>query len=103
MKSKCASYGLGAAALALLASTSASAATLARQCGAFGIVTYDPVMVVPSVIESVADWDALSAAVAGGLETEGTVVRLANDVGPVATTVGTVEHPFAGVFDGSPA
>ena len=100
MKSKCAGYGLGVAALALLASASASAATLARQCGAFGIVTYDPVMVVPSVIESVADWDALSAAVAGGLETEGAVVLLACDVGPVATTVGTAEHPFAGVFDG---
>ena len=100
MKSKCASYGLGVAALALLASAGASAATLARQCGAFGIVTYDPAKVVPSVIESVADWDALSAAVAGGLATEGTVVRLANDVGPVTTTVGTVAHPFAGVFDG---
>ena len=47
-----------------------------------------------------ADWDEFSAAVAGGLETEGTVVLLANDVGPVATTVGTAEHPFAGVFDG---
>ena len=58
MKSKCASYGLGVAALALLVSASASAATLARQRGAFGIVTYD----VPIVIESVADWDALLAA-----------------------------------------
>ena len=42
MKSKCASHGLRVAALTLLASASASAATLARQCGAFGIVTYDP-------------------------------------------------------------
>ena len=33
---------LGVAALALFASANASAATLARQCGAFGIVTYDP-------------------------------------------------------------
>ena len=66
-------------------------------CSAGGVVTRDP---EPIVIGSVADWDALSAAVAGGLETEGTVVLLANDVGPVATTVGTAEHPFAGVFDG---
>ena len=47
-----------------------------------------------------ADWDEFSAAVAGGLETEGAVVLLACDVGPVSTTVGTKEHPFAGVFDG---
>ena len=40
-KLRVASYKLGVAALALLASASASAATLARQCGAFGIVTYD--------------------------------------------------------------
>ena len=97
MKSKCASYGLGVAALALLASASASAATLARQRGAFGIVTYD----VPIVIESVADWDALSAAVAGGLSTEGAIVLLANDVGPVTHMVGDSVHPFVGVFDGN--
>ena len=66
-------------------------------CSAGGVVTRDP---EPIVIGSVADWDALSAAVAGGLETEGTNVLLACDVGPVATTVGTAEHPFAGVFDG---
>ena len=40
-KLRVASCKLGVAALALLASASASAATLARQCGAFGIVTYD--------------------------------------------------------------
>ena len=95
-----ASYGLGAAALALLFSASAQAATLARTSGAFGIVTYDPVRVVPTVIESVGDWDALSAAVADGLATEGVIVRLACDIGPVATMVGTSEHPFAGVFNG---
>ena len=33
---------LGAAALSLLFSMNAAAATLAQQCGAFGIVTYDP-------------------------------------------------------------
>ena len=42
MKSKCASHGLRVAALTLLASASASAATLARTSGAFGILTYDP-------------------------------------------------------------
>lgn len=36
------SCGLGAAAVSLLLSMNASAATLAQQCGAFGIVTYDP-------------------------------------------------------------
>ena len=66
-------------------------------CDTIGVVTRDP---APIVIASVADWDALSAAVAGGLETEEAVVLLACDVGPVATTVGTAEHPFAGVFDG---
>ena len=43
-----ASYGLGVAALSLLLSVSASAATLAQQCGAVGIVTYDAVP-VPTV------------------------------------------------------
>ena len=46
--SKYASYGLGVAALSLLLSVSASAATLAQQCGAVGIVTYDAVP-VPTV------------------------------------------------------
>ena len=36
------SCGLGAAAVSLLLSMNAAAATLAQQCGAFGIVTYDP-------------------------------------------------------------
>ena len=35
-------YALGLAAMALPLSMNASAATLAQQCGAFGIVTYDP-------------------------------------------------------------
>ena len=91
---------MGAATALLLSAHADAAALLARQCGAFGIVTYDPVKVVPSVIESVADWDALSDAVEGGAATEGLTVRLACDVGPVATTVGTAKHPFAGVFDG---
>ena len=43
--SKHASYGLGVMAVSLLLSTSTSAAVLARQCGAFGIVTYDPLPV----------------------------------------------------------
>ena len=42
MKCKCASYGLGVVALSLLLPASTSAATLARQCGAFGVVAYDP-------------------------------------------------------------
>ena len=43
-------YGLGVAALSLLLSVNASAATLARQYGAFGIVTYDsiPVPMAPA-------------------------------------------------------
>ena len=43
---------LAVAALALLLSASASAATLARQCGAFGIVTYDSISTptVPEVL-----------------------------------------------------
>ena len=36
------SCGLGAAVLSLTLSMNAAAATLAQQCGAFGIVTYDP-------------------------------------------------------------
>ncbi len=67
-------------------------------CSASGVVTRDPVTVV---IESVADWDALSAAVAGGLETEGVLVLLANDVGPVTNMVGDSVHPFGGVFNGN--
>ena len=45
-------YGLGVAALSLLLSVNASAATLARQYGAFGIVTYDsiPVPMTPAGI-----------------------------------------------------
>ncbi|MBP5320828.1 MAG: hypothetical protein J6334_07545, partial [Kiritimatiellae bacterium] len=66
-------------------------------CNVSGIVTYD----VPIIIESVADWDALSAAVAGGLSTEGAIVLLANDVGPVTNMVGDSGHPFAGVFNGN--
>ncbi len=91
------STSLALAALTLLLSASASAATLARQSGAFGVVTYDPAEIV---IESVEDWDALSAAVADGLATEGVIVRLACDIGPVTTMVGSNGHPFAGVFDG---
>ncbi len=39
------SFGLGVVTLALLLSVNASAATLARQYGAFGIVTYDSIRV----------------------------------------------------------
>ncbi len=46
--SRCASYGLDVMAFSLLLSVNASAATLARQCGAFGIVTYD----LPPVAET---------------------------------------------------
>ena len=45
---KLVSFGLGVAVLSLLLSVNASAATLARQCGAFGIVTYD----LPPVAET---------------------------------------------------
>jgi len=83
-----------------------SSGVLARQCGAVGIVTYDPIPLTETtntvmfVIESVADWNEFCATVANGTATEGATVRLASDVGPVAMTVGTAEHPFAGVFDG---
>ena len=95
--SKHASYGLGVMAGSLLLSVGASAATLARQSGAFDIVSNVPAEVF---IESVDDWNEFSAAVADGVATEGMLVRLANDVGPVSTTVGTAGHPFSGVFDG---
>ena len=63
-----------------------------------GIVTYDPVV---AVIESVDDWNALSAAIAdGSIPTERATLRLANDIGPVTTMIGTAAHPFSGAFDG---
>ena len=67
---------------------------------ASGVVTYYAPVNLPVVIESVDDWNELSAAVAGGLATEGMIVRLANDIGPVTNPVGTPAQPFAGVFDG---
>ena len=69
-----------------------------ENASAAGIVTYDPVVIV---IESVDDWNAFCAAVEdGSLATEEATIRLANDIGPVSTMVGTAAHPFAGVFDG---
>ena len=66
---------LGAAALSLLFSMNAAAATLAQQCGAFGIVTYDPVPAqetqttpVPVPHVWIDDYPALLAAQSGDYE-----------------------------------
>ena len=69
------SCGLGAAVLSLTLSMNAAAATLAQQCGAFGIVTYDPVPAqetqttpVPVPHVWIDDYPALLAAQSGDYE-----------------------------------
>ena len=53
------------------------------------------------VLSTVADWDAFADAVNSGTDAyAGRTVTLAADIGPVASTIGTVEHPFSGTFDG---
>ncbi|MCR5839658.1 MAG: DUF1565 domain-containing protein, partial [Kiritimatiellae bacterium] len=53
-------------------------------------------------ISSADEWDAFVAGVNSGANTyTGKCVRLIADIGPVTTTVGTVEHPFGGTFDGA--
>ena len=78
---------LGVSALALLLSASASAATLARQCGAFGIVTYDPAPVptVPVILpESGTIFDG-SLSVSISCPTEGATIHYTtNGVVPTA-------------------
>ena len=53
----------------------------------------------PYVISSAADWNIFAANIGAGFGSDSRY-RLDADVGPVSTTVGTAEHPFAGVFDG---
>ena len=60
---------LGMAALAVFASASASAATLARQCGAFGIVTYEP----PTAYET---WAAANGITGAWTETSGGIYNV---------------------------
>ena len=55
----------------------------------------------PFRIASVADWNELADAAERGQDTAGLHFVLTADVGPVARTVGTEEHPFSGVFDGA--
>lgn len=68
------------AALTLLLSASASAAMLARQCGAFGIVTYDPVPLSSPVIapESGMTFES-SLTVTISCETEGATIHYTTD------------------------
>ena len=55
-------------------------------------------------IQSVEDWNAFAAAVAGGRTFKGKTVLLLEDIGsadhPVTNMVGSSEHPFCGYFDG---
>ena len=78
--SKCRSYGLGVMAISLLLSANASAATLARQHGAAGIVTYDSIPVVTPVIspESGTTFES-SLTVTISCETEGAKIYYTTD------------------------
>ena len=54
------------------------------------------------VISTASDWEAFATGVnAGGEPIQGWTVRLAADIGPVSTTVGTADHPFVGTFNGA--
>ena len=52
------------------------------------------------LIASTADWNLFASSVASGKSYVGETVKLAADVGPVSTMVGTDDHPFRGLFDG---
>jgi hypothetical protein len=70
---------------------------------ATGPITENPWVYAPGVLEisTVADWNAFASRVNRGVDSyAGATVTLAADVGPVATPVGTDEHPFRGTFDG---
>ena len=53
----------------------------------------------PCQIDSEEDWDALAAALEGGVNTGGLFFQLTNDIS-VSAMVGTQENPFSGTFDG---
>lgn len=70
---------------------------------ATGPITENPWVYAPGVLEisTVADWNAFASRVNRGVDSyAGETVTLVADVGPVATPVGTDEHPFRGTFDG---
>ena len=54
----------------------------------------------PHQIHSVSDWNIFASNVCAGVDSAD-CYRLAADIGPVTTTVGTGEHPFGGTFDGA--
>ena len=93
--SKYVCYVLGVAALALLLSVNASAATLARQCGAFGIVTYDPVPVPDAPVFSPASGTTFDSSLSVSIScpTEGATIHYTTD-GSEPTAASTAYRRF---------
>jgi len=54
----------------------------------------------PYRISSVADWDAFAARVNAGIDASA-CYRLDADIGPVTQMVGSISHPFGGIFKGN--
>ncbi len=52
------------------------------------------------LIASANDWNVFASSVAAGMHYAGETVKLAADIGPVSTMVGTGDHSFRGIFDG---
>ena len=53
----------------------------------------------PYLISTTAEWNAFASCVNAGIN-GAAFYRLAADIGPVSSTVGTEDHPFTGTFDG---
>ena len=93
-KLRVASCGLRALAASLLLSVNASAATLARQFGAFGIVTYDPApLAAPVISPESGTIFASSLTVTISCATEGAAIYYTTD-GTVPTKVSTAYRRF---------